>query len=123
MTLLGDAAHPMYPIGSNGASQAILDARTLTREIQRLGVGSAALQAYEAERRPATANIVAANRADGPDEVLDLIEARAPDGFDDIELVASHAERAAIADKYKALAGFDKDMLNARPSIVAPANE
>ncbi len=122
MTLLGDAAHPMYPIGSNGASQAILDARTLTREFQRLGVGPAALQAYEDDRRPATANIVAANRADGPDEVLDLIEERAPNGFDDIETVASHAERAAIADKYKALAGFDKDMLNARPAIVEPAN-
>ena len=122
MTLLGDAAHPMYPIGSNGASQAILDARTMTRAFQRLGVGPAALQAYEDDRRPATANIVAANRADGPDEVLDLIEERAPNGFDDIETVASHAERAAIADKYKALAGFDKDMLNARPSIVEPAN-
>jgi 2-polyprenyl-6-methoxyphenol hydroxylase-like FAD-dependent oxidoreductase len=119
MTLLGDAAHPMYPIGSNGASQAILDARTLTRAVQEHGLTEAALAAYEAERRPATAKIVAANRASGPDEVMDLVESRAPDGFDDIEAVASHAERAAIADKYKALAGFDKDMLNARPSIVA----
>lgn len=119
MTLLGDAAHPMYPIGSNGASQAILDARTLTRAVQEHGLTEAALAAYEAERRPATAKIVAANRASGPDEVMDLVESRAPDGFDDIEAVASYAERAAIADKYKALAGFDKDMLNARPSIVA----
>lgn len=117
-TLLGDAAHPMYPIGSNGASQAILDARTLTREFQRHGVGPGALSAYEAERRPATARIVAANRANGPDEVLELIERRAPAGFDDVETVASHAERAAIADKYKALAGFDKDTLNTRPPIV-----
>jgi len=108
----------MYPIGSNGASQAILDARTLTREFQRHGVGPGALSAYEAERRPATARIVAANRANGPDEVLELIERRAPAGFDDVETVASHAERAAIADKYKALAGFDKDTLNTRPPIV-----
>ena len=119
-TLLGDAAHPMYPIGSNGASQAILDARVLTRAFQAHGVTSDALKAYEAERRPATAKIVTANRATGPDEVLDLVEQRAPDGFDDIEAVASRDERAAIAEKYKALAGFDKDSLNARPSIVAP---
>ena len=118
MTLLGDAAHPMYPIGSNGASQAVLDARTLTREFQRHGVGPEALHAYEAERRPATAKIVAANRAGGPDEVLDLIERRAPDGFDDLEAVAPLTERTELAEKYKALAGFDRDALNARPSIV-----
>ena len=118
MTLLGDAAHPMYPIGSNGASQAILDARVLTREFQRLGVGPAALQAYEAERRPATAKIVTANRASGPDEILDMVENRAPAGFDDIDRVVPYDERASIADKYKALAGFDKDALNKRPSIV-----
>ncbi|MEM7751320.1 MAG: flavin-dependent oxidoreductase [Pseudomonadota bacterium] len=119
MTLLGDAAHPMYPIGSNGASQAILDARTLTREIQKLGTTEAALKAYEAERRPATAKIVAGNRAGGPDEVLDVIENRAPDGFTDIEAVSPLSERREIADRYKALAGFDKDILNNRPSIVA----
>ncbi|MGI9477978.1 MAG: flavin-dependent oxidoreductase [Hyphomicrobiaceae bacterium] len=119
MTLLGDAAHPMYPIGSNGASQAILDARTLTREFQRHGVGPAALKAYEDERRPATAKIVAANRASGPDEVLDLIEQRAPDGYDDVDSVVPFAEREAIAQQYRALAGFDKDALNARPSIVS----
>lgn len=120
MTLLGDAAHPMYPIGSNGASQAILDARVLTRAFQIDGLTSDALEAYELVRRPATANIVTANRATGPDEVLDLVEARAPNGFDDVEDIISYAERAAIADKYKALAGFDKDSLNARQSIVIP---
>ena len=106
VTLLGDAAHPMYPIGSNGASQAILDARTLTREFQRHGVGVAALQSYEDERRPATAKIVAANRASGPDEVLDLVERRAPDGYDDVDAVAPYSEREAIAQKYKALASI-----------------
>lgn len=119
MTLLGDAAHPMYPIGSNGASQAILDARTLTREFQTHGVTEAALQAYEAERLPATAKIVAGNRAGGPDEVLDVIENRAPDGFDDIDAISPLAERKQIADRYKVLAGFDKDTLNNRPPIVA----
>jgi 2-polyprenyl-6-methoxyphenol hydroxylase-like FAD-dependent oxidoreductase len=118
VTLLGDAAHPMYPIGSNGASQAILDARVLTRELQTHGVGPQALQAYEAERRPATATIVQANRRSGPDEILDLIENRAPDGFDSIEDVASRDECEAIAAKYRKIAGFDKDALNSRPSIV-----
>ena len=121
MPLLGDAAHPMYPIGSNGASQAILDARTLTREFQKHGVNEAALAAYEDERRPATAKIVAGNRAGGPDEVLDVIENRAPEGFDDINAIAPLKERKEIADRYKALAGFDKDTLNDRPSIVATA--
>jgi len=118
MTLLGDAAHPMYPIGSNGASQAILDARVLAREFQAHGVGTAAFTAYEDERRLATARIVTANRDSGPDEVLDLIENRAPDGFADLDAIAPHAERAAIAHKYKALAGFDVETLNARPAIV-----
>ncbi|MCB1742805.1 MAG: flavin-dependent oxidoreductase [Gammaproteobacteria bacterium] len=118
MTLLGDAAHPMYPIGSNGASQAILDARVLTRELVRHGPGADALRAYEAERRPATAKIVEANRRSGPDEVLDLVEHRAPDGFEDIERVLPLRERQAIADRYKQVAGFDKDALNRRPAIV-----
>ena len=82
MTLLGDAAHPMYPIGSNGASQAILDARVLAREIRDRGAVAAALETYEAERRPATSAIVLANRGDGPDKVLDIVEERAPQGFD-----------------------------------------
>jgi 2-polyprenyl-6-methoxyphenol hydroxylase-like FAD-dependent oxidoreductase len=120
-TLLGDAAHPMYPIGSNGASQAILDARVLTREIQRLGATSEAAVAYEEERRPATAKIVAANRANGPDQVLEVVEQRAPDGFEEIADVLSPQELEDIAANYKRLAGFDKDTLNARPPIVATA--
>jgi 2-polyprenyl-6-methoxyphenol hydroxylase-like FAD-dependent oxidoreductase len=119
--LLGDAAHSMYPIGSNGASQAILDARVLTRELRAHGLNPDALHAYEAERRPATAKIVQANRLSGPDEVLDLIENRAPDGFTSVEDVASYAEREAIAAKYKLIAGFDKDALNSRASIVGDA--
>ena len=66
VTLLGDAAHPMYPLGSNGASQGILDARVLAREIERLDTTPEALQADEAERRPATARIVLANWATAP---------------------------------------------------------
>ncbi len=119
MTLLGDAAHPMYPIGSNGASQAILDARVLTREIKAKGATSAALEAYEAERRPATAKIVLANRGNGPEQVMQLVETRAPAGFARIDDVLSRAELEDAASAYKRLAGFDKDALNARPPIVA----
>ncbi|MFT7390111.1 MAG: 2-polyprenyl-6-methoxyphenol hydroxylase-like FAD-dependent oxidoreductase [Paracoccaceae bacterium] len=118
MTLLGDAAHAMYPIGSNGASQAIIDARVLVREILRHGETQAALQAYEAERRPVTTAIVLANRGDGPDAVLDAVEARAPNGFDRIEDVLSREELVATAATYKKLAGFDVEALNARAPIL-----
>lgn len=119
VTLLGDAAHPMYPIGSNGASQGILDARVLTRELLRHGPTPAALAAYEAERRPATAAIVAANRANGPDQVLELIEQRAPDGFARIEDVLTPAELEETAAGYKRVAGFSVEALNTRAPIVA----
>ena len=118
MTLLGDAAHPMYPIGSNGASQAILDARTLARALLDHGLTPAALDAYEAERRPATTRIVLANRGNGPEQVMQMVEARAPNGFERIEDVLSRDELEEAATAYKRLAGFDKDALNARPPIV-----
>ena len=119
VTLLGDAAHPMYPIGSNGASQAILDARTLANELAQCADVDAALARYEAQRRPATARIVLANRGNGPEEVMQLAHQRAPGGFEDIEQVISRAEREAIAQRYKEMAGFDRDTLNSRPSLSA----
>ena len=118
VTLLGDAAHPMYPIGSNGASQAILDARVLAREIRRLGPTPKALLAYEAERRPATAKIVMANRGNGPEQVMQLVEQRAPDGFARIEDVMTPRELEDTALGYKQVAGFDREVLNARAAIV-----
>ena len=118
VTLLGDAAHPMYPIGSNGASQGILDARVLTREILGKGTTSAALEAYEAERNPATARIVLANRQNGPEQVMQLVEERAPDGYAKIEDVLNAEELEGAAAGYKRLAGFDRETLNARPPIV-----
>ena len=121
LTLLGDAAHPMYPIGSNGASQAILDARVLTRELLTRGLTTAALDAYEAERLPATARIVTANRGNGPEQVMQMVEERAPNGFERIDDVLSAEEREGTAAAYKRLAGFDKDALNARPPIVPEA--
>ena len=118
VTLIGDAAHPMYPIGSNGASQAILDARVLTREILAHGPTQAALLAYEAERRPATSDLVMLNRRNGPEQVMQLVEERAPDGFKVVTDVLSRQELEDIAANYKRVAGFQVDALNAKPPIV-----
>jgi 5-methylphenazine-1-carboxylate 1-monooxygenase len=118
VTLMGDAAHPMYPIGSNGASQAILDARVLTREILAHGPTDAALLAYEAERRPATTDLVMLNRRNGPEQVMQLVEERAPNGYDVVTDVLSQQELEDIAANYKRVAGFQVEALNAKPPIV-----
>jgi 2-polyprenyl-6-methoxyphenol hydroxylase-like FAD-dependent oxidoreductase len=112
ITLLGDAAHPMYPIGSNGASQAILDAESLTHALQANKDLITALRQYESERLPATTNIVLQNRQMGPEQVMQIAEERAPDGFKNIHDVIPQEELEAIAARYKKLAGFDKEMLN-----------
>jgi 5-methylphenazine-1-carboxylate 1-monooxygenase len=114
VTLLGDAAHPMYPVGSNGASQAILDAQALARQLASSASVAAALTAYDAERRPPTAEIVLTNRKGGPEGVIDVVEARAPDGFTDIEAVASYAERQAIVRGYASMAGYAREQVNRR---------
>jgi 2-polyprenyl-6-methoxyphenol hydroxylase-like FAD-dependent oxidoreductase len=119
-TLMGDAAHPMYPIGSNGSSQAILDARVLAREIQDKGETNAALLAYEAERRPATTQLVMLNRGNGPEQVMQMVEERAPQGFKVVTEVLSQEELEGIANNYKRVAGFQVEALNAKPPIVQP---
>ncbi|GAA0820671.1 flavin-dependent oxidoreductase [Streptosporangium amethystogenes subsp. fukuiense] len=111
VTLLGDAAHAMYPIGSNGASQAIIDARVLAHSLAH-----GDLAAYETARRPVTTALQLSNRRMGPEVVMKLAHERAPDGFDDIERVVPLAERAEIAASYKRTAGFDPVSLNERPS-------
>ncbi len=113
VTLLGDAAHPMYPIGSNGASQAILDADALAIALVRESDVEKALLAYDAERVPATAQVVLQNRQKGPDFIMDLMEERFPDGFKADEV--PHAELAEVMSKYKQIAGFDVESLNAKP--------
>ncbi|WP_042383954.1 flavin-dependent oxidoreductase [Streptacidiphilus melanogenes] len=112
VVLLGDAAHAMYPVGSNGASQAIIDARVLAHSLATTG-GAAA---YEALRRPATAALQLANRRQGPEIVMRLAHERAPEGFDDIDQVVPLEERTEIAASYKRTAGFDPALLNERPS-------
>ena len=112
MTLIGDAAHPMYPIGSNGASQGILDAEALVNALESGSDLEAALAAYESERRPATAKIVLSNRQNGPEQVMQIAEERAPEGFDDVENVIPRAELEAIAARYKATAGFSVEAVS-----------
>jgi len=117
VTLLGDAAHPMYAMGSNGASQAILDARVLARELALRGSVEAAVTAYDAQRRPATAAVVESNRRGGPNEVLRIVHDRAPDGFARLEDVISPEELEQMASGYHRTAGFDPEILNSRPSL------
>jgi len=112
-TLLGDAAHPMYPIGSNGASQAILDVDALVKGIGGSSTAAIALARYEAARLPATASIVLANRGNGPEQCMQMAEERAPDGFDRIQDVFAAGELEAIAARYKAVAGFSKEAVGA----------
>ena len=116
VTLLGDAAHPMYPVGSNGASQAILDARALADRLAGAEHPLHALWAYEQDRLPPTAQIVGMNRTGGPEGVIDAIEARAPDGFSDIDAVLSYEERKAIVRGYAATAGFAREQVNRAPA-------
>ena len=105
VTLLGDAAHPMFPMGSNGAGQAILDAESLAGHLARGDDPVAALQAYQDERLPPTADIVLRNRTGGPESVIDEVERRAPDGFDRFEDVMTTDERDAIIASYAAATG------------------
>ncbi|MEQ8818438.1 MAG: flavin-dependent oxidoreductase [Thalassobaculum sp.] len=112
VTLLGDAAHPMYPVGSNGASQAILDARCLAGLLAGGGAVEDALKAYEAQRLPMTAEIVRTNRKGGPEQVIDLVEERAPDGFGKLEDVATREELEAMVRGYASLARFSQSDVN-----------
>jgi 5-methylphenazine-1-carboxylate 1-monooxygenase len=115
--LLGDAAHPMYPVGSNGGSQAILDARTLARELALQPDVDSALAAYESIRRPATSAVVLSNRQVGAELPMEIVAQRAPDGFENIADVVSREELEEMSSRYKQLAGFDPNILNNQPSL------
>lgn len=115
VTLLGDAAHPMFPMGSNGAGQAVLDARALAAHLAGSpGDPAAALRAYSDERLPVTADIVLRNRAGGPEMVIDEAERRAPDGFDRLEDVMSVEERDAIIASYAQATGATPEQVGTR---------
>ncbi|WP_327355994.1 flavin-dependent oxidoreductase [Streptomyces sp. NBC_01304] len=116
VTLLGDAAHPMYPIGSNGASQAVLDARVLARCLALASSPEAGLRAYEAERLPAVNALVLANREMPADRLLRAVADRAPAGFDRVEDVLTPAELGSIEAAYRRTTGTDVALLNGRGS-------
>ena len=107
VTLLGDAAHPMYPIGANGASQAIIDARVLSDQLER-EPGPEGLSAYESIRRPVTTGVVLQNRKAGPEQVLDIAAARVTGPDDRIEDLITAAELEEVAASYRKVAGFRK---------------
>jgi len=112
VTLLGDAAHPMVPRGSNGAGQAILDARCLADALAAHADPREALAAYEADRLPATTSVVLTNRQNPPDAILREVYLRTGDKpFADIDAVIGQEELRAMSERYKRVARYDKDSL------------
>ena len=119
LTLLGDAAHPMVPRGSNGAGQAIIDARFLAGALKDQGVGTAALEDYDRVRVKATTEVVLTNRSNPPDAILrEVFERSGGKRFEKIEDVVPTAALQAISDNYKRVAGYDPVALKARPSYL-----
>jgi len=119
VTLLGDAAHPMYPRGSNGAGQAILDARALTGCLARNPDAGDALKEYERVRLKAANDLVLMNRANPPDAILREVWKRSGDKpYARIEDVISNAELVAMSESYKRVAGFEREALSRRGSLV-----
>ena len=120
VALLGDAAHVMYPTGSNGATQAIMDARVLGAAMIEHGVTARALQAYDAALCEEISAVVLRNRGAGPFGLLNLLDERCGSVFDDIDAVIPPAEREEFMSRYKAAAGFAMERLNSSPPIIAP---
>jgi 5-methylphenazine-1-carboxylate 1-monooxygenase len=114
LTLLGDAAHPMVPRGSNGAGQAILDAKAVATALLASDDPVAAFAAYEKERLEKTTRVVLTNRTNPPDAILREVYQRTGDRpFRAIGDVISQAELVALSDSYKQIAGFSKEALRA----------
>jgi len=118
VTLIGDAAHPMQPTGSQAGSQAIIDARLLTQALATMPDPVSALHHYDATRRPAMNDVTLRNRKLGPEAALQVVEERAPNGFTRLEEVISRAELEDISRSFHAAAGLDAETVNNRPSFV-----
>src|SRR3954469_17621318 len=116
--LLGDAAHVMYPTGSNGASQAIVDARVLGAALLEHGVDAAALAAFDEKLRPEISPLILRNRGAGPFGLLNLLDDRCGGVFDKIDDVIPKAERDEFMHRYKMAAGFAAEKLNTAPSLI-----
>jgi 2-polyprenyl-6-methoxyphenol hydroxylase-like FAD-dependent oxidoreductase len=119
VALLGDAAHVMYPTGSNGASQAIVDARVLGAAMIEHGVSSEALEAYDRKLCAEISGVVLRNRGAGPFGLLNLLDERCGGVFDDIDAVIPPEERDEFMSRYRIAAGFAKERLNAAPPMIA----
>lgn len=119
VTLMGDAAHAAYPVGSNGAGSAIIDARKIGAAFLQHGLTPGALLAYEQDMRPQMSRVTLMNRTAGPDSILDVVEERSGGLFEDINDVIPEAEMAAHAEKYKMVAGFGIKETNASPPTIA----
>ncbi|ACF02604.1 monooxygenase FAD-binding [Rhodopseudomonas palustris TIE-1] len=120
VVLIGDAAHAMYPTGSNGGTQAIVDARELGAAMVAHGATEAALAAFDAKLCGPISQLILRNRGAGPFGLLNLVDERCGGTFDNIDDVIPPAERAAFMAGYKAAAGFAIDHLNAAPPTIAP---
>jgi 2-polyprenyl-6-methoxyphenol hydroxylase-like FAD-dependent oxidoreductase len=120
VALLGDAAHVMYPTGSNGASQAIVDARVLGAKMVEHGVTSDALRAYDLKLCAEISGVILRNRGAGPFGLLNLLDERCGGVFDDIDDVIPAKEREEFMSRYRSAAGFAMERLNAAPPIIAP---
>jgi len=120
VALMGDAAHAMYPTGSNGASQAIVDARVIGAAFLAYGVTSEALTTYDNQLCAKVSELVLRNRSSGPFGLLNMLNDRCGGVFDDIEAVLPMEERNEFMGKYKAAAGFAIETLNNAPSTITP---
>lgn len=118
VVLIGDAAHPMYPTGSNGASQAIVDTRVLGAKMLQYGVTPQALSEFDKELCAPVSEVVLRNRGAGPFGLLNLVDERCGGIFDHIDDVIPAAERAEFISGYQAAAGFAKDRLNAAGATI-----
>jgi 5-methylphenazine-1-carboxylate 1-monooxygenase len=118
VTLIGDAAHPMQPIGSQAGSQAIIDARVSTGALAASSDPSEALLRYDLERRPAMNDVIIRNRQFGPEAAMQLVENRAPNGFASVRDAVSQSELDDITTSFSVAAGLDAKSVNDRTSFV-----
>lgn len=122
VTLLGDAAHPLIPVSSSGAVQAIIDGRALAFALARHADPLDALQAYQTDRLPKANAVVLASRENGPDEVLEIARKKVPDDARNVHDYVNPGELKAVLDDFKEKAGLGVDTLNNRPSYQITSN-
>ena len=118
--LMGDAAHIMYPVGSNGGSQAFIDARTIGKHILKYGVTAEALAAFDAEIRPVVNKLILKSRDDGPLGLLGIVHDRCGGHFENIDDVVPKEERDKFVESFQTQAGFALKYLNNREDLIPP---